>query len=157
MPRATGHIGGGSQCYCRRHMLEEQERLPRKIQLSYYTKGVWKGNLKTTFQSSPPYFCYIMERFQDNTIHQQSQKIRKTEVNHRRSQELITVMCPTDIMKYQQNRDGDNKRYQIREDSAVNSAKAHFKNVYKIGNFGLCNFGLLNSHIATNMKVSLDE
>ena len=81
IPRATGHLGGGSQCACRRHILEEQERLTSQIWPSYSTKGGWNVNLQIPLLSLLPYCCYTMEIFQDTPIHQQSQEIIKNVIH----------------------------------------------------------------------------
>ena len=93
-----------------------------------------------------------MEIFQDTPIHHQSSKLEKTEVTQRRGQEIINVQCPIDITEYQQNMDGVDRGDQLRQHGADFSAKAHFRKWHKRGHFGICDFSLLNSHIAHNLS-----
>ena len=48
--------------------------------------------------------------------------------------------------------DGVDRGGHLRENGYGFTSKAHFKKWYKCGNLGLCDFGLLNSHIAWNMS-----
>ena len=48
--------------------------------------------------------------------------------------------------------DGVDRGDHLRENGSGFTSKAHFKKWYKCGNLGLCDFGLLNSHIDWNMS-----
>ena len=93
-----------------------------------------------------------MEIFQDTQIHQQSRGIKKIEVTRRRGQEIITMQYLIGITEYQHNMDGVDRGDQLHQHSAGFPAKAHFKKWYNRGNFWLCNFGVLDLHIAWNLS-----
>ena len=80
--------------------------------------------------------------------------LRKLEkkVTQCRYKELITVQCPKYITEYQHNMYGIDRGYQLCQHSADFSAKDHFKKWYKRRHFGICNVGLMNSHIAWNLS-----
>ena len=65
------------------------------------------------------------------------------------------MKCLTDITEYQHNMDEVDRVYQLHQHGAGFSAKAHFKKWYKRGNFGLCDFGFMNSQIVWNLSYEM--
>ena len=54
-------------------------------------------------------------------------KLEKTEVTQQRGQEIITLQCPTDITKNQQNMNGADRGEKLLQHSAGFPAQSHFK------------------------------
>ena len=66
------------------------------------------------------------------------------DVSRSRGWDIHQVVCPGDLMEYNQNMYVVDRGYQLREHGYGLSTKAHFKKWYKHGHLGLCYFDLLN-------------
>ena len=73
------------------------------------------------------------------------------EVFRRRDWDIHQVIFPEGLTKYDQNMDGVDWSNHLREHGSGFYYKSHSKKWYKHNHLGLCNFGILNSRIASNM------
>ena len=61
-------------------------------------------------------------------------------------------VCPAYVTQYNQKIYGVNQGEQLKEHDDGFYSKANFKKWYKRGHIGLCDFGLLELHIAWNIS-----
>ena len=73
-------------------------------------------------------------------------------MSRRRGWDIHQVVCPEYFTKYYQNIYDVDWGDQFQEHGAGFYSKEKFEKWYKHGHLGLCDFGLLNSHIDWNMS-----